>query len=109
MNKLRIKKLGILSVAKMYAVIMLVISLLISVPYGLFIIVFSLTGASSIGGQGGLALGGGGVVFGLLFMIGLPIFYGALGFVFGALGALLYNIFAGFVGGIEIEVENVYQ
>ena len=109
MNKLRIKKLGILSVAKMYAAIMLVISLLISIPYGLFIIIFSLTGASNIGGQGGLALGGGGVVFGLLFMIGIPIFYGVIGFVFGALGALLYNMFAGFVGGIEIEVENIYQ
>ena len=102
MNKLRIKKLGILSVAKMYAAIMFVISLLISIPYGLFIIIFALTGASSIGGQGGLALGGGGVVFGLLFMIGLPIFYGMIGFIGGALGALLYNIFAGFFGGIEI-------
>ena len=108
MNKLRIKKLGILSVAKMCAAIMFVISLLISIPYGLFIIIFALTGASSIGGQGGLALGGGGVVFGLLFMIGLPIFYGMIGFIGGALGALLYNLFAGFVGGIEIEVENVY-
>lgn len=108
MNKLRIKKLGILSVAKMYAAIMFVISLLISIPYGLFIIIFALTGASSLGGQGGLALGGGGVVFGLLFMIGLPIFYGMIGFIGGALGALLYNLFAGFVGGIEIEVENVY-
>ena len=34
MNTLRINKLGVLSVAKMYAAIMLVISLLISIPYG---------------------------------------------------------------------------
>lgn len=40
-------------------------------------------------------------------MIGLPIFYGLIGFVFGTIGALVYNIFAGMVGGIEIEVENV--
>ena len=40
MNKLRIRKMGILSVAKMYAAIMLVMSLLISVPYGLFIMIF---------------------------------------------------------------------
>lgn len=107
MNKLRIKKLGILSVAKMYAAIMLVISLLISIPYGLIIIVFSLSGAGTVGGQGGLALGGGGIVLGLGIMIGLPIFYGLIGFVGGAIGALLYNLFAGFVGGIEIEVENI--
>ena len=109
MNKLRIRKLGVLSVAKMYALVLLVISLIISIPYGLFIIIFSLTGASSIGGQGGLALGGGGIVFGLLFMVGLPIFYGVIGFVMGAVGALIYNIFAGIIGGIEIEVENVNQ
>ncbi len=46
MNKLRIKKLGILSVAKMYAAIMLVVSLLISIPYGLIIMVF---GAAMMG------------------------------------------------------------
>jgi hypothetical protein len=61
MNKLKIKKLGILSVAKIYAAIMFVISLLISIPYGLFIIAFSLSGADSVGGQSGLALGGGGL------------------------------------------------
>ncbi|MDQ3089215.1 MAG: hypothetical protein M3Q78_11565 [Acidobacteriota bacterium] len=106
MNKLQIKKLGVLSVAKMYAAIMLVMVLLISIPYGLFVIGFSLLGASA-GGRGGLAIGGGGVIVGLLVMIGLPIFYGVIGFVAGAIGALLYNLFAGIVGGIEIEVESV--
>lgn len=106
MNKLRIRKLGVLSVAKIYAVMLLVISLLISIPYGLFIIIFSLTGATTLGGQNGFALGGGGVVLGLVVMIGLPIFYSLAGFVGGAIGALIYNLFAGLVGGIEIEVEN---
>ncbi|MGI8639320.1 MAG: hypothetical protein ACR2MG_05135 [Pyrinomonadaceae bacterium] len=107
MNKLQIKKLGVLSVAKIYAIILLVMSLLISIPYGLFIIGFSMMGAS-VGGRGGLAIGGGGAIFGILFMIGLPIFYGVIGFIAGAIGALLYNLFAGIVGGIEIEVENVH-
>ena len=110
MNKLRIRKLGILSIAKIYAVMMLVMSLLFSVPYGLFIIVFSLIGGAGVGkesGFGGLAVGGGGVVVGLLFMIGIPILYAIMGFIGGALSALVYNIFAAMVGGIEIEVENV--
>lgn len=110
MNRLRIRKLGIFSVAKMYAVMMLVISLLISIPYGLFIIVFSLIGGVGAGAEdamGGLLVGGGGVVIGLVVMIGLPIFYGLIGFVAGVIGALVYNILAGLVGGIEIEVENV--
>ena len=107
MNKLQIKKLGVLSVAKIQAAILVVISLLISIPYGLIIMVF---GAAMMGGggRGGFAAGGGSIVVGILVMIGLPIMYGIIGFIGGAISALLYNLFAGFVGGIEIEVENVY-
>lgn len=112
MNRLRIRKLGILSVAKIYAVMMLIMSLLISIPYGLFIIVISLIGGVGAGNSdawGGLAIGGGGVVVGLLLMIGIPILYGAIGFIAGCIGALIYNILAGIVGGIEIEVENIIE
>lgn len=106
MNKLRIRRFGIFSVAKMYAAIMLVMSLIISIPYGLFIMVFG-AAMMSTGAREGLAAGGSSIVIGLLVMIGLPIFYGVIGFVAGAIGALLYNLFAGMVGGVEIEVENV--
>lgn len=107
MNKLKIRKLGVLSVAKMYAVVMFVLSLIIAVPYGLFIIIFSLIGAGSARGDAAFMLGGGGVVMGIVMMIVLPVVYAAMGFIFGAIGALIYNIFAGIVGGIEIEVENI--
>ncbi len=107
MNKLRIRKLGVISVAKIYAVMALVFSLLISIPYGLIIMVF---GAAMLGqgGDAGLAAGGGSIIIGLLVMIGVPIFYAIIAFISGAIGALLYNLFAGMVGGVEIEVENVY-
>ncbi len=107
MNRLKIRKLGILSVAKIYCVMCLILSLLISIPYGLFIIAFSLMGASAGHGNEALALGGGGIVVGILVMIGLPIMYAIIGFIAGAIGAVVYNIFAGFVGGIEIEVESI--
>jgi hypothetical protein len=35
----------------------------------------------------------------------LPIFYGALGFVATLIGAWIYNILAGVVGGIELDVQ----
>jgi hypothetical protein len=107
MNRLRIRKLGVLSIAKIYAVMMLVMSLLISIPYGLFIMVFGVA-MMGTGEKAGFAAGGGSIVFGLLVMIGLPIFYGIMGFIMGAISAFVYNIFAGMVGGVEIEVENVY-
>lgn len=107
MNKLRIRKFGVLSSAKIYAVMMLVISLLISIPYGLVVIVFSLAGAGMGGGRESALVGGTGVVAGLGIMIGLPIFYAIFGFIFGAIGAFVYNILAGIIGGVEIEVENI--
>ena len=107
MNKLRIKKLGVLSVAKMYSVMALVLSLLISIPYGLIIIAYGIFGASLIGGDAALAVGGGGVIIGILVMIGIPIMYSIIAFIGGALAALLYNLFAHYVGGIEIEVEGI--
>ena len=107
MANLQIRRVGVLSVAKIYASIFLVMSLLISVPYGLIVIIYALVGGSVVGGNAGFAVGGGGVVIGLLIMIGLPIMYSVMGFIGGVIGALLYNLFAGFVGGIEIEVENI--
>lgn len=107
MNKVRIRKMGVLSVAKIYAVMLFVMSLLISIPYGLIIIVYSLFGAGVVGGEAAIAIGGGGVVVGILVMIGLPIMYGVMGFIGGAIGALLYNIFAKMVGGIEMEIESI--
>lgn len=107
MNKLRIKKLGILSFAKMQGLMGLVIGLIIGVIYGLIIILYSLLGASLVGGNNALAVGGGGVVIGIVVMIGVPIFYGVISFVFGAIIAVIYNVFARIAGGVEIEVENV--
>jgi hypothetical protein len=45
-----------------------------------------------------------GPIFGIGAVIILPIFYGVLGLLAGAVGGALYNLFAGMVGGIEIDV-----
>lgn len=44
-------------------------------------------------------------IFGMVFAILMPVLYGVLGFIAGAIGALLYNLFAKWVGGFEVEVE----
>jgi len=36
-------------------------------------------------------------------------FYGVLGFIMGAIGALIYNAVAGIIGGIKFELEGVQQ
>ena len=41
----------------------------------------------------------------LTFLLIIPIFYGAMGFIFACLSALVYNLISGKIGGIEIETE----
>ena len=44
--------------------------------------------------------------FGLGLAIMMPVLYGVAGFVFTALACALYNLVAGWVGGIEVELEH---
>ena len=41
----------------------------------------------------------------MVFAILMPLLYGLMGFVIGAIGTLLYNLFAKWVGGFELEME----
>jgi hypothetical protein len=59
---------------------------------------------------GGFASGSREVVgFGALFGVGaiviFPILYGGLGFLTTLFGAWLYNVVAGFVGGVEMDIQ----
>lgn len=91
----RLQSVGVLSVAKMSAVVQGCI--------GLIVLPFALLGglASFATGEAKNAIGG--AVF-LAFGILAPFFYAAFGFIFGALGGWIYNLAAGKFGGIEIEL-----
>ena len=95
-----IKSVGVLSVGKMYGAIAAAMGLL----FGIVLALFSVAGA-------GLALaddvpsGLMASLFGVGAVVILPIFYGCMGFIAGAVGALFYNAFAGMVGGVEIQTE----
>lgn len=104
MAMMTIKRVGILSFAKIQALVMAFFGLIIGVIYGLIFMVFG--AALMSGGRDTASLGGGGIAVGLVIMIVMPIFYGVLGFVFGALGGVIYNVAAGFMGGLEIELES---
>jgi len=49
-------------------------------------------------------LGGFKIFFGVGAIIILPLFYGVLGGIFGAIGAAIYNLAAGWVGGLEVDI-----
>jgi hypothetical protein len=44
-------------------------------------------------------------IFGIVFTILIPVMYGLMGFITGAIGGLLYNLFAKLVGGFELELD----
>jgi hypothetical protein len=46
-----------------------------------------------------------GPLFGAGAVVALPILYGVLGALFGALTAVLYNVVAGMVGGLHLETD----
>jgi len=93
-----IKSVGALSVAKTMGALYAALGLLF-LPFFLLI---GLAGSmiSNQGGQNPFA-GAVGMFFGLL----APVFYRVLGFIFGALGAFLYNLIAKWLGGIEVQLQ----
>jgi hypothetical protein len=94
-----IRRIGVWSLARIYGVISATIGLLI----GLFLALFSLAGAGLANDPDGPAWLM--PIFGVGAIVVLPLFYGVMGVVSGAISAAIYNLFAGMVGGISIEVE----
>lgn len=84
------------------------IGLLIGVIYGFAFMIFG-AAISSLAPQGdSQAMGGvGAIVIGLVIMIAVPILYSIIGFIGGAIGALVYNLASGVVGGVKFELEGV--
>lgn len=91
------------------AVLMMALSLVVVLIYAVIggsVLAFgAAAGASSTtGGPSPAQLAGMGVGMIIAMVIFVPILYGAMGFIFGALGALVYNLVAGWTGGIEMEL-----
>jgi hypothetical protein len=94
----RIKSVGVLSLAKVSGLCYGAMGLLFVPFFLLFSIVTSIAGKQA--GAPPFA-----PLFGVAFAVCAPILYGAMGFVLGALGAFIYNLIAGWIGGIEIELQ----
>jgi hypothetical protein len=95
-----IKRVGPLSCAKIAALLYAIIGLIFGAMFSLFALVgtFPSDPAMPISPLFGVAMGVGAIIF-------LPLFYGAMGFVMTLVFAAIYNVLAGIMGGIEIQVE----
>ena len=108
MAEMTIRRFGVLSVAKIYGLLMFIFGLIFGVLYGLFFIIFG-AAMSAMGSRDAAAGGVSSVVIGIFAMIGIPIMYGVMGFIMGAIGALIYNALAGIIGGVKFDLEGVHQ
>jgi hypothetical protein len=92
-----INRVGPVSCAKITGTLYAFLGLII----GAFFSLFALAGGMGSDRAGGAALG---AMMGIGAIVMLPILYGCLGFVASLIGAWLYNVVAGLVGGVEIDV-----
>lgn len=95
-----LKKIGVLSLARMlggaYAALGLVVGFIFSLASLVGSFAASMANSEEAAGAAiGLLIGVGAIVF-------MPIMYGLMGFLGGALMAFIFNIMAGVFGGIEM-------
>ena len=91
-----LKSVGVMSVAKIMGLLYGCLGLI-------FAPMFLLIGLlGSFAGQDKMPFAG---IFGVVFAILMPLFYGAMGFVTGVIGAFLCNLLAKWMGGFEFELE----
>lgn len=96
---MQIKKIEPLSAGKLLGTLYALLGLLIGGIFSLLAIV-----GVAVGGAGGDAAMGS-IIGGIGAIIIMPLFYGVMGFIGGVVAAFFYNIIAGMVGGISLEIE----
>jgi len=92
-----ITRIGPLSAAKIAGVLYAAGGLLVGAAFS----IVGLIGAAASDSAGSAAFG---ALFGIGAVILFPIMYGVLGFVSTLVAAWIYNVLAGMVGGIELDI-----
>lgn len=90
----RLKSIGVGQMAKLLGALYFMLGII-------FALIFWLVGSM----MPTVAMGEEATMFGKGFLLMMPFLYGLFGLVFGALTAWLYNIVAGWTGGLDFEFE----
>jgi hypothetical protein len=93
-----IKRVGPLSCAKIVGTLYIFVGLVMGGIFSLAAMAGAFASDTTEAPLIGAFLGVGSIIF-------FPLLYGCLGFISTLIGAWLYNIVAGFVGGVEMEVQ----
>ena len=87
----KVKKIGVLSLAKILGLLYAIFGLIIGALFALFPLI-------------GFSADETGAFFGTASIILFPILYGIMGFIGGLITAFFYNLIAGKIGGLEVEI-----
>ncbi len=98
-----IKRVSPLSVAKIAGLLYAVIGLFIGGMISLAMLIAR--GAATATGDREAQFGFLAPIFGISAIVIMPILYGCIGAVFALIGAAIYNVAAGWVGGVEVDVQ----
>jgi hypothetical protein len=99
-----VKRVGIGSAAKLSGAIYASVGLIFGVIFALVSLVGAGIASQFASGNDGTPPFVG-AIFGVGAIVALPLLYGLFGVISGAIGAGLYNLFAGLVGGLEVELQ----
>jgi hypothetical protein len=99
---MELRSLGYVSMGKIFAAINLVFGVIAGIFVLLWAVIASAAFATSF--QSLPVVGAlGPIVAGLFLAIFIPIASAITGFIYGVINALIYNVLAGIVGGIEVK------
>ena len=87
----KVKKIGVLSLAKILGILYAIFGLI----FGALFAFFPLIGLNA--DETGMFLGTASIII-------FPILYGIMGFIGGLITAFFYNLVAGKIGGLEVEI-----
>jgi hypothetical protein len=93
----RIRRIDVMQMAKTLGALYFLLGLIIGVPVLLIVSMVAPTRSGIPGAGNG---------FGIGMAIALPVIYGVIGLIGGALMAAAYNLVAGWTGGIGIDLES---
>lgn len=100
-STITVRQVDTMSVGKTLGVLYGMLGLIVGVMFGGLTLVGALAGASSRTGTAEMIGVGVGGAIGMAILA--PLLYGAMGFVFGLISGVLYNLTAKFSGGVKFE------
>ena len=101
--KMEIKRLGLLSVIKICFVLCFILGIFIGLLWAFILLIFGNLLAATLPMD--TEIGKIGLIGMIIFPIFSGFFYSFIGSFFGLVAAVFYNIAAGLLGGLEIEID----